>query len=175
MQVTWYVVPDVDTGGSLSDDTLNLEDLGPLVANERRRRRLSLRDAAKDAGVPFNTLARVERGHLPDLAKFKRLVEWAGADVAQFFERRERTVTTPEVVAQHLQTDPSLPDDAAERIAGLVSDLYQALARPRQVTAAHLRAARTLRPDAARATGSLIADLQDAVRERGPRGTQEGV
>ena len=159
----------------MPDDNLHLEDLGPLVANERRRRGLSLRDAAKDAGVPFNTLARVERGHLPDLAKFKRLVEWAGADVAQFFERRERTVTTPEVVAQHLQTDPSLSDDAAERIAGLVSDLYRALARPRQVTAAHLRAARTLRPDAARAMGSLIADLEDAVRERGPRGTQEGI
>ena len=159
----------------MPDANLHLEDLGPLVANERRRRGLSLRDAAKDAGVPFNTLARVERGHLPDLAKFKRLVEWAGADVSQFFERRERMVTTPEVVAQHLQTDPNLSDDAAERIAGLVTDLYQALARPRQVTAAHLRAARTLRPDAARAMGSLIADLEDAVRERGPRGTQEGI
>ena len=159
----------------MSDETLNLEDLGPLVANERKRRGLSLRDAAKEAGVPFNTLARVERGHLPDLTKFKRLVEWTGADVAQFFERRERTVTTPEVVAQHLQTDPSLSRDAAEHIAGLVSDLYQALARPRQVTAAHLRAARTLRPDAGRALGSLLADLEAAVRERGSRGTQEGV
>ena len=159
----------------MSDGTLNLEDLGPLVANERRRRGLSLRDAAKDVGVPFNTLARVERGHLPDLAKFKRLVEWAGVDAAQFFEPRERTVTTPEVVAQHLQTDPNLSDGAAERIAGLVADLYQALAQPRQVTAAHLRAARTLRPDAARAMGSLVADLQDAVRERGPRGTQERI
>ena len=161
----------------MDDDNLNLNltDLGPLVANERQRRGLSLRDAAKDAGVPFNTLARVERGHLPDLVKFKRLVEWSGADVAQFFEQRQRTVTTPEVVAQHLQTDPSLSDDAAERIAGLVSDLYQALARPHQVTAAHLRAARTLRPDAARSVASLVGDLQDAVRERGPRGTQEGV
>ena len=159
----------------MTNDALNLEDLGPLVASERRRRGMSLRDAAKDAGVPFNTLARVERGHLPDLAKFRRLVEWSGADVVQFFERRERTVTTPEVVARHLQTDPSLSDDAAARIAGLVSELYQALARPRQVTAAHLRAARTLRPDAARAVGSLVADLQDAVREGGRRGTQEGV
>ena len=156
-------------------DAFNLSDLGPLVANERKRRGLSIRDAAKDAGVPFNTLARVEKGHLPDLAKFKRLVEWAGGDVSDFFEPRERVETTPEVLAAHLRTDPNLSAEAAERIAGLVTDIYIALARPRHVTAAHLRTARTLRPDAARATGSLIADLQAALRERRRRGAEERV
>ena len=117
---------------------------------------------------------RVERGHLPDLAKFKRLVEWAGADVSVFFERRERTETTPEVVAEHLRTDPFLSDEAADRIAGLVTDLYVALARP-AATVAHLRIAKALRPDVARATGALICDLESALQERRRRGAEEGV
>ena len=38
---------------------LELSDLGSLVALERERRGLSLREAAADIGIPFNTLARV--------------------------------------------------------------------------------------------------------------------
>ena len=57
---------------------LELTDLGSLVKDERDRRGMSLREAADETGVPFNTLARVEKGHVPDLPKFKRLVEWCG-------------------------------------------------------------------------------------------------
>ena len=165
----------IDTQGVSPDNALSLDDLGPLVASERKRRGLSIRDAAEDAGVPFNTFARVERGHLPDLAKFKRLVEWAGADVSRFFERRERSETTPEIVAEHLHSDPNLSPEAADHISGLVTDLYKALARPGHVTAAHLRTARTLRPDVASQTGLLIADLDAALRIRRQRGTEKRV
>ena len=158
-----------------ANEALSLDELAPLLASERKRRGLSIRDAAEDAGVPFNTFARVERGHLPDLAKFKRLVEWAGADVSCFFERRERTETTPEIVAEHLRSDPNLSPEAAGHISGLVTDLYKALARPGHVTAAHLRTARTLRPEVASQTGLLIADLETALRERRQRGTETGV
>ena len=60
---------------------LELSDLGRLVLAERSRRGLSLREVAHAVGIPFNTLARVEKGHVPDLPKFKRLVEWCGADI----------------------------------------------------------------------------------------------
>lgn len=165
----------VGTGQISSTEVLNLDDLGPLVASERERRGLSIREAAKEAGIPFNTFARVERGHLPDLAKFKRLVEWAGADVSQFFERRERTETTPEIVAEYLRSDPNLSVEAADHISGLVTDLYKALARPSHITAAHLRTARTLRPDVASQTGLLIADLEAALQKRRQRGTEKGI
>ena len=69
---------------------LDLSDLGRLVLAERTRRGMSLRDAALAIGIPFNTLARVEKGHVPDLPKFKRLVEWCGADIKQFFEIQEK-------------------------------------------------------------------------------------
>src|SRR4051812_6665104 len=59
------------------DEPIDIKALGLLVRNERERRgRLSLRAAAEQADVPFNTLARVEKGDLPDLANFRRIVAW---------------------------------------------------------------------------------------------------
>ena len=110
--------------------SLDLSDLGRLVAAERNRRGMSLRETADAVGIPFNTLARVEKGHVPDLPKFKRLVEWCGADIAEFFEPHEKAAVTTDVIAEHLRSDRNLPPDAADRIAGIVTELYEALARP---------------------------------------------
>ena len=147
----------------MNNENLDLSDLGKLVANERRRRGMSLRETAQEVDIPFNTLARVEKGHVPDLPKFKRLVEWCGTDINQFFELRERTTATPDVIADHLQADNNLSPEAADRIAGLVKDLYSALARPEQVAAIHLRSAKTFRPAAARKLGSLINDMNEVL------------
>ena len=143
--------------------SLDLSDLGRLVAAERNRRGMSLRETADAVGIPFNTLARVEKGHVPDLPKFKRLVEWCGADIAEFFEPHEKAAVTTDVIAEHLRSDRNLPPDAADRIAGIVTELYEALARPERVAAVHLRAAKTFRPDAAHALGELVDDLREAL------------
>ena len=142
---------------------LDLSDLGQLVLAERTRRGLSLREAALATDIPFNTLARVEKGHVPDLPKFKRLVEWCGADIQQFFEIQDRATATTEVIAEHLRADRNLPPEAAERIAGIVGDLYQALARPQEIAAVHLRAAKTFRPEASSTLGALLDDLNKAL------------
>ena len=126
---------------------------------------MSLREAATDTGIPLNTLARVEKGHVPDLPKFKRLVEWCGADIQRFFETPEKTSATTDLIAEHLNADRNLPPGAANQIAGIVKELYQALARPEQVSAVHLRAAKTFRPDAARTLGVLLNDLNEALTE----------
>ena len=144
---------------------LDLSDLGRLVFAERTRRGMSLRDAAVETEIPLNTLARVEKGHVPDLPKFKRLVEWCGADIQQFFEVHERATATTEVIAEQLRADRNLSPEAAERIAGIVGELYQALARPQEVVSVHLRAAKTFRPGAASALGSLLDDLNRALAE----------
>lgn len=147
----------------MDNDQLDLGELGKLVAAERSRRGMSLREAAADLGMPFNTLARVEKGHVPDLPKFKRLVDWCGADISQFFSPQERAMATPEIVAEHLRADRNLTPDAAEHISRIVAELYEVLAQPQEVVAAHLRAAKTFRPDAARALGELLADLHNAL------------
>lgn len=147
----------------MDNDQLDLSELGNLVAAERSRRGMSLREAAADVGMPFNTLARVEKGHVPDLPKFKRLVDWCGADITEFFSPHERAIVTPEVIAEHLRADRNLTSDAADRISKIVTELYQMLAQPEEVVAAHLRAAKTFRPDAARALGELLNDLHNAL------------
>lgn len=147
----------------MATSRLELSDLGRLVAEERSRRGISIRQAAEDIGIPFNTLARVEKGHVPDLPKFKRLVEWCGADIQQFFELQEKPESTSESIAVQLHSDPNLSPEAAEQIAGIVKELYQALARPKEPSAVHLRAATTFRPDAAIALGALLNDMHDAL------------
>ena len=154
---------------------LGLEELGRMVSEERKRRRMSLRIAAEDLGIPFNTLARVEKGHIPDLPKFKRLVEWCGADIRQFFETQERPASTTDVIAEHLGADRNLPPGAAEHIAGIVKELYQALARPQEVSAAHLRSATTFRPEAARILGKILCDLNEALIEEAANGPEKRV
>ena len=154
---------------------LTLGDLGRLVLDERQRRGLSLREAAEEIGIPFNTLARVEKGHLPDLPKFKRLVEWCAADINQFFEAGERATSTTDIIAAHLRADGNLTSEAADRIAGIVKELYQALAQPQEVVAVHLRAAKTFRADGARALGELLSDLNQALVEESVSGTSERV
>ena len=154
---------------------LDLNDLGALVLAERTRRRMSLRETALAIGIPFNTLARVEKGHVPDLPKFKRLVEWCGADIQQFFEVNERATATTDAIAEHLRADNNLPPGAADQIANIVNELYQALARPQDVTAVHLRSARTFRPDAARALGGLLSDMNEALMKELTDGPAERV
>ena len=159
----------------MSKNRLELSDLGDLVQTERSRRGMSLREAAASLDIPFNTLARVEKGHVPDLPKFKRLVEWCGADINRFFEVQQKTTATTDVIAEHLHADRNLPDEAAEKIASIVTDLYQALARPQEFVAAHLRSAKTFRPDAVRVLGALLDDLNQALLEEANRGTTERV
>jgi transcriptional regulator with XRE-family HTH domain len=145
----------------MAQEPLTPRDLGRLLRERRRRDGLSLRQAAQDVGVSFNTLARIEKGHVPDLGTFQRIAEWVGVSPAAFFHpRRHRSESTPDIVANHLRADPALSDEAAQRIASIVSDLYSALARSTATTAIHLRSARALRADAAVRLADLILQMQ---------------
>src|SRR2546427_7758306 len=108
-----------------------IEDLGRLVQSERAERGKSLRAAAADIGISFNVLARVEKGHLPDIDNYQRIVRWLGMALADFEDTGSlvRAESTPEAIAHHLWLDPHLSEDARERIAGVVREMYSALAR----------------------------------------------
>lgn len=56
-----------------------MECLPMLVRETRRRRGLSLRAAAKDAGVGFNTLTRFEQGDDVVLSNAVALLRWVAA------------------------------------------------------------------------------------------------
>jgi transcriptional regulator with XRE-family HTH domain len=133
--------------------------LGPLLRDRRQSRGWSLRRAADEIGVQFNTIARVEAGHLPDLDNYRRIVAWLGGSAE---EATEAQLDTVEAIKTHLSHDPALRPDDAQRIARMVRDMYDALARPQQVGAVHLRSAPTLKP----VVGTLLGELLDDMRRR---------
>jgi len=144
------------------EEPIDIKTLGLLVRKERDRRgRLSLRAAAEQADVPFNTLSRVEKGDLPDLANFRRIVAWLGLPPERFFQPAQiRTETTPDVIAYHLARDPNLTDTASEKIAALVRELYATLAATDGGVRVHLRAASTFTPEASRKLAALLEQMQ---------------
>src|SRR5690242_6815282 len=144
------------------DEPVDIDALKVRVRQHRQDLGLSLRAAAAQSDVPFNTLARVEKGDLPDLANFRRIVEWLGLPPELFFQpTRIRTENTPDLIAHHLCRDPNLTDQAARHIAGLVRELYSSLARPPRQTRIRLRAAPTFKPEASQLLGELLEVMQD--------------
>ena len=156
-----------DTKGSVrrQGETLRVEDLAKLLRNRRATKGLGLRAAADEVGVSFNTLARVERGHIPDIETFSRIARWVGRSPAEFLERGSITSdSTPELIEAHLRADPALSSAAAEAIAGLVKELYDRLAEPAEVaTAFHLRAASTFNPEASVLFAEILGQMHLAL------------
>lgn len=152
------------------ETTLRIEDLGKLLRERRRQERLNLRDAAAQIEISFNTLARIERGHIPDLDNFRRIVAWLGLPPERFFvATRIRYESTPELIAKQLHDDPHLAASAATQIEELVRNLYTALASRDVVLAAHLRAAKTFEPRAATLFGRLVEDMRSALEQQPTR------
>ena len=122
---------------------------------------LGLRAAADEAGVSFNTLARVERGHVPDIETFSRLARWVGRSPADFLRAGSVTAdSTPDLIEAHLRGDTALSSDAAEAIAKLVRELYDRLAEGTETaTAFHLRAASTFKPEASVLFAELLEEM----------------
>ncbi len=140
-----------------------LEDLGPLLAQRRAEQNLSLREVSQLAKIPTATLSRIERGRTPDLATFRRLVEWLGEPPERFFSSTERSISTPDAITGYLRLDAALAPEDADKIADLVKTMYDTLRRQDGQLAVHLRAAKTFTPPAMRLLGALLADMQSAL------------
>ncbi|MHB1887390.1 MAG: helix-turn-helix domain-containing protein [Acidimicrobiales bacterium] len=140
-----------------------LEALGPMVIQRRLDLGLSLREASAASGIPVATFSRIEQGRMPDLGTFRRVVEWLGVPPERFFSTTERTESTPEAIAEHLNADPALGRDAADKIASIVRDLYQSLATTDRRVALHLRAAKTFTPPALRLLTDILDEMQLAL------------
>lgn len=138
-----------------------LDDLAPLLSQRRSELGLSLRQVSAQSGVPVATLSRVEQGRTPDLATFRRLIEWLGLPPERFLLATNRAVSTPDAIGEHLRLDPSLAPDDAEKIASLVRTMYDALQQQERRLAVHLRAAKTFTPPAMRLLADLLADMQE--------------
>lgn len=158
----------MEESGAEQPGLVAVEELGRLVRQHRGRQ--SVRQAAAEAGVSFSTLSRVEAGAQPDLATFLRLCAWLEEPPERFFRAAaQRPTDTIDAVASHLFADPRLSQDAAERIAQVVRDLYTALAHEApepEPLALHLRATATMRPGVPERLGSLLYDMRSVLEQR---------
>lgn len=135
-----------------------------------RRGKLSLRQAAAEAGVSFSTFTRVEAGAQPDLTSFTLLCAWLGVSPGEFFvPLAEREVAPIDEAIAHLASDPRLEPDAASKIADVLRSMYAVLAKAptqRQVVACHLRAASMLRPGVPQRLNSILGEMHEALVAR---------
>jgi transcriptional regulator with XRE-family HTH domain len=143
-------------------DQWNAAELGAMLKSRRRAKRLTLRDLADEIDVSLNTLSRVERGYLPDLRNFQRIVDWLEVPAEIFLEPSKDELTTPEVIARHLRSDQRLSREAASKIAGLVEDMYRNLVEEPKL-AVHLRSAKTFTPAAGVLLSEMLSDMQAAL------------
>lgn len=157
-----WELPNTDGGPLVSEP--GISRLGEMLKDRRRQKRLSLRDLADQTGVSFNTLSRVERGHVPDLRNLTRIAEWLDMPVEMFIEPAG-AATTPEVIARHLSSDQRLTPEAAGTIASLVEEMYHRLVGEQPTLAVHLRSARTFTPAAGAALADLLRDMQAALSD----------
>lgn len=139
-----------------------ISNLGAILKTRRREKRLSLRDLADQTGVSLNTLSRVERGHVPDLKNFQRIIDWLEVPAETFLETSDER-STPRAIARHLLADRHLSPEAATQIAALVKDMYDELAGERPAVAVHLRSARTFSPAAGALLSDILADMQSSI------------
>ena len=132
--------------------------LGEALRKERRKRRMSLRELADEIDVGFNTLSRVERGHVPELGNYKRIVSWLGRPEQALFDAEEPP-STPELIAKHLYTDERLDEQSAGTMMKLIQDLYDVLAAHRPAFAVHLRSSQTFLPDVGPLLAGALEDM----------------
>lgn len=149
-----------ETPAPAEDARQNIGQLGAMLKARRRAKRLSLRDLAAEIGVSLNTLSRVERGHVPDLKNFQRIVDWLEVPAETFLEPTTDAASTPEIIVRHLRSDPRLSGKAVDEIAELVESMYHRLVSEQPKVAIHLRSAKTFTPAAGALLSEILADMQ---------------
>jgi transcriptional regulator with XRE-family HTH domain len=157
-----------DTERAREPEQLDVSHLGAMLRD--RRGKLSLRQAAQEAGVSFSTFSRVEAGSHPDLTSFMLLCGWLGVAPAHFFTpAAQREIEPIEEAIAHLISDPRLEPEAAQKIADVLRGMYSALARDREaapVLACHLRAASVMRPGVPERLNSLLAQMHSRLERK---------
>jgi transcriptional regulator with XRE-family HTH domain len=143
--------------------TPNRPQLGPTLRATRRKQQLSLRDLTDLIGVSVNTLSRVERGQMPDLKNYQRIVEWLELPADTFLEADDpgTNLDTLDLVLRHFRSDAALTPEAVEELSSTVSDMYRRLTSQHRL-AVHMRSARMFTPEA----GSLLSEILDEMQEQ---------
>lgn len=147
-------------------DQSRIARLGRVLRARRRSLKLSLRELAQQTGVSLNTLSRVERGHVPDLRNFQKIIDWLELPASTFLEQVPHDTT--ELIAMQLRADRRLSSQAASEISHQVESMYQSRATELRPIAAHLRSARLFSPAAGALLAEILAEMEASLRATRP-------
>jgi transcriptional regulator with XRE-family HTH domain len=93
-----------------------LEDLGRLILERRTRLGLGIRAAAREVGISHATLARVEKGFLPDLENYDRIRRWLGIE-AEAPKAKPASRNAPRV---HFRRENTATPETAAALARMI-------------------------------------------------------
>jgi transcriptional regulator with XRE-family HTH domain len=105
-----------------------LEDLGRLILAKRAANGLGIRAAAREVGISHATLARVEKGFLPDLENYEKIRRWLGIE-----ERVLSARTTESSIPQvHFRREKTATAETAAALARMILAAQDAWAKNRK-------------------------------------------
>ena len=93
-----------------------LEELGRLVIAKRTERGIGIRAAAREVGISHATLARVEKGFLPDLENYEKIRRWLGIGPAAISDQTAKS-EPPQV---HFRREKTASPDTAAALARMI-------------------------------------------------------
>lgn len=105
-----------------------LEELGRLVLEKRNKTGVGIRGAAKEIGISHATLARVEKGFLPDLENYEKILRWLGI-VEQVVTARSAPANIPQV---HFRREKTATPQTATALAQMILTAQAALRKGRK-------------------------------------------
>ena len=102
----------------------SLESLGSLISEKRGK--VGVRATAAEIGISPATLSRIENGHLPDLANFRKICQWLEIDPAAVLgfdtESMNRTV-----VSVHFRKTATMSLETGVALAEMIQAAHNAL------------------------------------------------
>ena len=94
---------------------------------ERRSRRYTWKQVAKESQVSASTLTRMAQGRRPDVDSLAALVAWSGLSADAFVrdDNAKPGAGALAMISTYLKSDPHLSPDAAEALDQLVKATYE--------------------------------------------------
>jgi transcriptional regulator with XRE-family HTH domain len=112
----------------------SLETLGRLILEKRGT--TGVRAAAKEIGISYATLSRVENGHLPDLQNFRLICQWLGIDPNQILGFAATKGSDADAIraSVHFRKEKTTSPQTATALGKMILHVQRALAAQDQET-----------------------------------------
>lgn len=105
--------------------TLNTKLFAQTIKGKRANN--GLRAAAKDIGISFTTLSRIEQGKVPDVDTFVRICKWLNTSTDTFIigtSKKTKEISNKEQIVAHLRADKELNKDTINMLIKMIDLAY---------------------------------------------------